>query len=135
MKLNKQVVYYGSLCCTLGLLVCAWVSSGFSDFGASADAPYIPFLLGSCAMVAVFEPVMSVEAVGRRILRLSRIQLARRGATCGSVVFAMWSFLYSYGLENPGSEFVLVMIGYTLGLVVAFLTVWLKNGAEQGGEP
>jgi hypothetical protein len=127
----KNLAYFFSLSTTLVVFTIAWLTSGFRDFGAAADAPWGPFFWGYVCFAAFAEPILLSESLSRSIEQRTYLSLSVRGCAAGAVICLLASALYILGLRTRGWELMLILLGYGMALGVSVGAVFSRTTASK----
>jgi hypothetical protein len=135
----KSLAYGLTICATLSALVVVWITKGFKDFGASEGKPLMPVFWGIILFALVFQPILISDFVIKRLRSMSYWRLFARAFCAGAIIYGIWACLYYAGLKLGRYEFVLIVVGWGLGLGVATLALSLpvslvgQRAAPNGG--
>jgi len=128
-----KVLAYGlAVCATLSVLVVTWLTIDGGPSGQSLTGVFWGIVL----FALVLEPLLMNSIFAKRLRSLGYSALFVRATFSGAIIFGLWACSYYVGVKLNRYEFVLILVGYGLALVVGILgVVFLTPVVEQNVVP
>ena len=126
MEIERNLSYFSGICLSLSILA-------YLSFADGHQIELMPIIWGVVGCAVVFEPLLLLEKINKRMKERSILSLFGIGCAVGLIVFGFWAGLYQIGLRFSGHEIYFIFGGYFGAMGIAALPLLLKSKAEPVG--